>query len=172
MEPRVVFFTGLDRCGKTSTRKRVAELSGEKFITFDRSYLDNLVYDEVLRKRIFEVSFINSYFNRFSQLPGQCIVFLDVDPKTTYKRAIKTEGIEYDLDLLEATRKSFLKYLRTAENAAIETIIIKPGNKTIDEVANEVLKKLKKGVSSLKKVKYNSIRNRKCIASKNKNKGE
>ena len=42
---------------KTSTRKRFAELSGEKFITFDRSYIDNLVYDEVLRKKVFEKFF-------------------------------------------------------------------------------------------------------------------
>jgi len=151
MEPRVIYFTGLDRCGKTSTRKRFAELSGERFITFDRSYIDNLVYDEVLRKKVFDKSFLDRYFKRFSQLPGQCIVFLDVDPKTTYKRAIATEGIEYDLNLLETTRKSFLKYLKIASRARIETIIIKPMSKTIDKIASEVLKSLEKGVSKLKK---------------------
>ena len=152
MEPRVVYFTGLDRCGKTSTRKRFAELSGEQFITFDRSYIDNLVYDEVLRKKVFDKSFIDRYFGRFAKLPGQIIVFLDTDPKTTYKRAVETEGIEYDLSLLEATRKSFLKYLKTAAKARIDIVIIRPMSKTIDQIANEVLKKLNKGVSKSKKV--------------------
>ena len=152
VEPTVVYFTGLDRAGKTSTRKRFAEISGERFITFDRSYVDQLVYDEVLRKKVFDKSFLDRYFKRFSQLPGQCIVFLDVDPKTTYKRAIATEGIEYDLGLLERTRKSFLKYLKTAASAGIDTVIVKPMSKTIDKIASEVLKTVEKVVSKSKKV--------------------
>jgi len=170
-EPKVIYFVGLDRSGKTTTRKRLAEITGEKYITFDRSYIDNLVYDEVLRGKRIEKTFIKRYFNRFSRLPGQSIVFIDISPRISCKRALETEGIEYDVELMEATRLGFLKYLKIAKGYGIEVIIIKPGKKTQDGIAKQIVKTLEKDVSTPKKKVYNSgNKTKRCIASKEKKK--
>jgi len=143
MGPTIIYFTGLDRCGKTSLRKKFATITGERYCTFDRSYVDNLVFDEVLRKQFFDEDYLKRYFYRFSQLTRQYIIFLDVDPEITYKRAIETEGTSFDLEQLKTIRNAFIKYLEIAANAGIGTLTIKPGDKTIDELAEHVKRVLK-----------------------------
>lgn len=138
----VIFFTGLDRCGKTTTRKMFAENTNQRFITFDRSPIDNLVYNEMFRDDKFNESTLKKYLNRFLSMGNVYIVRLLLDIKEINKRAKKTEGIKYDVIELVQCSQLFDKYLCIAKNQGFNIIEIECNGKTVKKIVEEVISKI------------------------------
>ena len=140
---KVIFFTGLDRCGKTSTRKLFAKMTGERHVTFDRSFLDNLVYDEVYRYTQYFSEDVKRFFAPFTQLgDATWIVYICVAYDEINRRAKETENTEYAICDLRQMEASFNKYLAIAEDLGIHCLFVTGTGKTVEEIVDETIKKV------------------------------
>ena len=142
----VVMFSGLDRTGKTTVRKRFAEQTNQRYITFDRSFIDNFVFDSIFRTPPL-LTERTKVINRFFAI-DPIIVFFDLNVKEIIKRARETENIEYRADELKKIYKSFLIYLKMIEERGFRVIYINCNHKTVEQVTNEVVKKVKKEIQN------------------------
>lgn len=139
----IVFFSGLDRTGKTTTRKEFARLTGEKYITFERSPIDNIVYDEYFRGIMLTGTELQDIIMRFSYLDNVYVVRLILSFDEINKRAEETEGIRYPINELEGCSELFEKYFEIAQQLGINIINVTCDGKSINEIANEIYRKIK-----------------------------
>jgi thymidylate kinase len=139
-----IYFTGVDRAGKSSTRKKYAELSRQVNITFDRSPTDNLVYDEVLRGNIYSDQYIKEFLDTFFPSANNYIIFMSLDFKEINRRSKATENIEYSKDELTKTVNCFSRYFNRIKKFKKNITIIRVNcnKKTVDEIAQEIKTKL------------------------------
>ena len=138
----IIFFTGLDRCGKSSTRKEFSLVTEQKYFTFDRSFVDNIVYGEIFRKIVLDEMTLESVMKRFSLLGNIYIVRLVLDFEEINKRAKETEGIGYSINELDECSKLFDKYLDIAQLYGIEVVTIDCNKKNIEKIVKEVVYKI------------------------------
>ena len=138
---KTVYFCGLDRVGKSTTRKIYSEQSGQKNITFDRSPIDNLVYDEIVRGCIHNDVYIENFINDFFPNSDNYIVFLTINNEEINKRSEETEGITYNKEFLNDTVKCFNKYFKFLKKK-VKVIKIKCEKKTPFQIALMVKRKI------------------------------
>ena len=138
----IIFFSGLDRTGKTTTRKQFAVQTNQKYITFDRSPIDNLVYDEAFRRKQVSEFGRREFYEKFKRLGDVYIVHMTLDFEEVNKRTKASEGSEYPMGELVLCNHLFNLYFEEAEQSGIKMIRVQCDNKTVDEVVNEVVSKL------------------------------
>jgi len=131
----IIMFTGLDRCGKSTTRKAFAEYTNQKFITFDRSFVDNFVFDEVFRGEPDFGEFIR-VATKFAEL-RTTIVFLGLSYDEINKRTLATEKFEYDMVELKRVKEVYEKYLDAADDLGINIVVIDCNKKTTEQIIKE-----------------------------------
>jgi len=137
-----IMFTGLDRCGKTTTRKLFAEYTKQKFITWDRSFVDNLVFDEVFRIKPTEKVVQDMLFKYLIINPT--IIYLKLDFKEANERTFNTEGFKYKISELKKCEKVFGKYLKKAEDYGIRVELVDCNDKTPKQIVKEIYGRLRR----------------------------
>lgn len=60
----IIIFEGLDRSGKTTTKKEMERLTNYKYICIDRMYLTAICYEKIKNRK----NNINDYYNQFEKL--------------------------------------------------------------------------------------------------------
>jgi len=141
---RFIYFTGVDRVGKSTTRKAYAMATGEGDITFDRSPVDNLVYDTIFRQAHYPKRNIEEYMLRLRQEFETYIVYLGLDFKEVNKRYKRTEGGTYDLEELRLVSALFKKLLKVASKCGVNVIYIDCNGKSVDEIVKETKRRILK----------------------------
>lgn len=138
----IVFFSGLDRTGKTTTRKQFAVQTNQKYITFDRSPIDNIVYDEAFRgKRVSEMG-LETFIKKWKSLGEVYIVHMTLGFDEVNKRTKATEGSDYPMDELVLCSKLFEKYFKYAEHYGIKMVRVQCDEKSVDHIVNEIITKI------------------------------
>jgi thymidylate kinase len=143
IDKKLIFFTGLDRCGKTTTRKVFATKTNEQHFTFDRSFVDNFVFDKVYRKQEYHYNELRVFFRRFAQLGDVYIVYFLLNYDEINKRAEKTENIKYEEELLKRVFETFQDYLKIASECGVKVRYVTCDNKTVSEIVDEVIERTK-----------------------------
>ena len=138
----IFFFSGLDRTGKSVTRKAFAQSTSEKYITFERSFLDNIVYDEIFRNIVLDEKTLRESISRFALLGNVYIVRLTLDFNEINRRAKRTEGIEYPLEELIRCFELFDRYFVIAESLGINIITIDCNNKSVNEIVRDIVNEI------------------------------
>lgn len=134
----IIYFEGLDRTGKSSTRIKFAQATNQKYITFDRGILSNLVYDEMFRGKVLPWERIKTLVERFNRLQSTYFVYLSLSNNEINRRAKETEGIEHPIGELIACEKLFTKYIKAVTTLGLNVTTINCDGKTLEEVVEEV----------------------------------
>jgi len=136
----IIMFTGLDRAGKSTTRKAFAEYTNQKFITWDRSFVDNFVFDEVFREKPDIGEFLR-IATKFAEL-RTTIVFLGLSYDEINKRTLATENFEYDMVELKRVKEVYEKYLDIADELGIGIVVVDCNEKTTEQIIKETCEEL------------------------------
>lgn len=136
----IIFFSGLDRCGKSITRKKFAEETNQKFITFERSFIDNVVYNEIFRNDKLSNREFGYLVTRMSLSGPIIIVYLILDFKEINRRAFQTERVTYKISELKSCKKLFDKYMKKTSKLGISLIKIDCNHKSVIEIVKEIEK--------------------------------
>jgi thymidylate kinase len=132
----------MDRTGKSTTRKTFAESTNQRYITFDRSFIDNLVYDEMFRNQVLNEWELFYVMARFFSLANVFLVRLNLDFKEINRRCKETEGTEYPMEELQKCSELFDKYFKEAEAFGFTTIVIECDGLTVEEIVKKIVYKV------------------------------
>ena len=135
----IIYFSGLDRSGKSTTRKEFAVKTNQKYFTWDRSFVDNIVYDEAFRNiRLSELE-IKEVIERFTNAKNVYIVHMVLSIEEVNRRTKVSEGSEYPVNELLLCSKLFYKYFQYASHYGAKVIRVECDNKTVDEIVSEIV---------------------------------
>lgn len=138
-----IFFSGLDRTGKSTARKLFSTETNQEFITFDRSPIDNCVYNEMFRKDVFSPEDLELYVKRIANLGNVYIIYLTLDYKEINRRTYETEGLTYPIQELIDCDNLFNKYLTFCKTYGIKTININCNGKIPIQIVEEIKERIK-----------------------------
>ncbi len=116
MKPMMIFFEGVDRCGKTTLMKKFNKITKFKYLTIDRGPLSYYVYSQVFQR---ERSL--TYPELYSILARSVIVYVECDIYALENRILRSGHRAIDI---EKHTKTFEESLWAMKRHGIRVIKI------------------------------------------------
>lgn len=148
MRGKIIFFEGLDKCGKTTLCRRARFESGHEVLMVDRGFIGRRVFCEFRNEKNFPIKDWNWLEQFLAQFNTYGVIYLDISPNESFSRQVKAgENPEFTLDELKVQQKLYFKSLEKMEkaNPPYTLLRVDTEHQTEDDSLREILTWIKGG---------------------------